>query len=265
MAESLFLGAIQGFAEWLPISSEGIVVLARTRFFNGNAALSDDIFLALFLHLGTFLAAFVYFRQEVFALLRGAVRYREAAPKTRSLLRFLVLATVVSGVLGTALLRGVEDIEDSLALSGKIVTAGIGMLLIVTGALQLRAHRGGTRGIGGLTGRDALIVGIAQGFAVLPGLSRSGLTVAALLLRGINDVDALKASFLMSLPAVLAGNIVFNAGRAASFGWDALLGVAAAFAFGLLTIHVFLRFARRVNFGFFIASFGALTLLAAFI
>jgi undecaprenyl-diphosphatase len=99
---------------------------------------------------------------------------------------------------------------------------------------------------------------------VLPGLSRSGLTVAALLFRKFEDTEALRLSFLMSLPIVLGGNIILNA---TSFELSpvAVWGVVTSFLFGLLTIHLLFRLAKKVNFAWFAVLFGVATIAAAFI
>src|SRR3989344_1533387 len=131
MLESIILGTIQGIAEWLPISSEGAIVLVKSNFFGGGA-LSDTIRLALFLHLGTFLAALVYFRRDVASLLKALARYRSSSAGEQRLLRFLILSTLISGALGGALFSLVGRIESDIALTGRAVTAGVGVLLLVT-------------------------------------------------------------------------------------------------------------------------------------
>lgn len=112
---------------------------------------------------------------------------------------------------------------------------------------------------------ESLILGAAQGVAEwLPGLSRSGLTVAALLLRQFDDEVALKLSFLLSLPIVLAGNILLNS-EYLYFNLSNLVALAASFIFGLLSIHWLLALARRINFGYFTLVFGLLVIASAFL
>lgn len=261
MLESIILGAIQGIAEWLPISSEGAIVLVKNNFFGGGA-LSDTIQLALFLHLGTFFAALVYFRHDVASLLKALVRYRVSSGPDRRLLRFLILATLVSAVLGGILFWLIGRIESDSAFTGRAVTAAVGALLLVTAYLQLKAGKEGERELGEKIRTDGILLGVVQGLAVLPGLSRSGLTVAALLLRKFRDTEALRLSFLMSLPMVLAGNIVLNLGDF-SITPALLAGLLASFVFGLLTIDILLKLARKIQFGYFVLVFGILTIAAA--
>src|SRR3989344_8312359 len=99
MFEGIILGIIQGIAEWLPISSEGALVLAQTFVFSGRS-LSDMVELALFLHLGTLAAAVLYLRKDIFALTRSMLAIRSATAEQKSLLRFLIISTAVSGIIG---------------------------------------------------------------------------------------------------------------------------------------------------------------------
>lgn len=263
MSEAILLGLIQGFTEWLPVSSEGMLVLAKANLF-GQEELISLVEWALFLHLGTFLAAFIYLRKEVGLLFQGVLHYRQADPATQQVLRFLLLATAVSGLLGAVLLQAISGIEAQWIQTGKGITLFIGVLLLVTGGLQLSVSRRGTRGAVDLGWPDALLLGFVQGLAVLPGLSRSGLTVSALLLRGVDKTEALRLSFLMSMPVVLAGNIVLHF-HSPQLSGSSLLAVAVACLAGLLTIHLLFRIAKGVNFGYFVLGFGILTIAAAWI
>jgi undecaprenyl-diphosphatase len=262
MLEQTVLGIIQGIAEWLPVSSEGLIVLTKRHIFGSDADVDEIVQEALLLHLGTFFAALVYFRKDVWSLLGVARHFRTAEPEQRATLRFLTIATVVSGLLGILVLFALSSIEDQLQYAGQALTGLVGILLIATAVLQLRAPETGHRHEIDLQTSDDLLLGVVQGLAVLPGLSRSGLTVSSLLLRGFEKDVALRLSFLMSLPIVLGGNVILNLGDADLSGADAA-GIAAAFVFGLLTIDLLLRLARRINFGYFVAGFGILVLASA--
>lgn len=257
MLEEIVLGIIQGVAEWLPVSSEGLLVLAKRDLFGSEADLETIVREALFLHLGTFLAALVYFRRDVVSLLEAARRYPSAPHGMRTVIRFLAVATITSGLIGVFFLAALSGIEDQLAIGGRVLTVAIGVLLLVTGLLQLKASAGGGKEASELERSDDLLLGVAQGIAVLPGLSRSGLTVSALLLRGFDRAVALRLSFLMSLPIVLAGNIVLNI-RDTEVTVASFAGLAASFAFGILTIDLLLRAARTINFGYFVIAFAVL-------
>lgn len=267
MLEGIVTGTIQGIAEWLPISSDGMITLVEVYWF-GKSGIEDILLFALFLHLGTFFAALTYFRVEVLHLLTTLLTYPKSSATDKNVLHFLVVSTLISGALGFAVLLGIREFEQGIELSGRALTAVVGVMLLVTAWLQLRKKSAaGRRTAGEVTLVDSLILGVAQGLAVLPGLSRSGLTVSALLLRNVEDEAALRLSFLMSLPIVFLGNIVLNFEmlHPSTITATGLWGLAFSFIFGLATIHILIKFARRVNFGYFVGVFGVLMLLAAII
>src|SRR3989344_5331853 len=261
MVEAIVLGIIQGIAEWLPVSSEGMIVLVKANFFGGGE-LDEILKMALFLHLGTFLAAVIYFRQDVVKLLKAAIHFPLADIETKRIFSFLVIATIISGIIAFAFLKILEDVEVAGSLT-KIINLTIAALLIITGIAQLKAKKDGLRMPIDLKISDGLILGAAQGFAALPGLSRSGLTVSALLLRKFQDTESLRLSFLLSLPIVLAGNIVLNFNKAVFTG-ESLLSVFFAFIFGYLTIHWMFRLAQKINFGYFVVIFAILLTISVF-
>ena len=264
MFEQLTLGAIQGITEWLPVSSESFVLLVKINFFGGDESVRELIKLALLFHLGTFLAALIYLRRDVAVLLKAIFNYKSASVEYQKILKFLIIVTVISGLVGFLILKLLSGIETKI--TGQVITLLIGILLLMTGWLGIRARIKNMpyRGPNSIKTTDGVLLGLVQGLAVLPGLSRSGLTVSTLLLRKFDDIYALKLSFLMSLPIVLAGNILLNLGDW-SFSLVNLWGIAASFLFGILTIHFLLKIARRVNFNYFVIGFGVLVLISALV
>lgn len=262
MYETVLLGAIQGIVEWLPVSSEAAIVLTRVYLAESPISLSESIELALFLHMGTFLAAFVYFRKDVVEILRDLLRYPEAGEEQRRTIFFLFLATLISGLLGFGLLQLIEGLESEYRMTGSGITFLIGMLLLITGLVQLLAPDEGLKGPDSLGWLDGTVLGIAQGFAAMPGISRSGITVSALLLRRYRDRLSLRLSFLLSLPIVLGGNIILNY-EAFYLSPRMGAGLLSSFVFGLLTIHGLLELAKSIRFEYFVFLFGGLTILAS--
>ena len=262
MLEGIILGLLQGIAEWLPISSEGVITLAEVYLSDGRTSLTQSIHLALFLHLGTFLSALIYFRRRVGELLAPLIRIEfYQSLELRNIFRFLVVSTVISGGLGFAILKGIERVESELALTGKLIMFLVGLLLLVTAFLQRFASREGLRGFEEITWKDALVLGLAQAMAVFPGLSRSGLTVSALLLLRVREDVSLELSFLMSLPIVFLGNVILNA-HFFTFSYITVLGLFTSFLAGLITIHYLLKLARAVDFSYFVLFFAFLTFIA---
>jgi len=260
MLEQIILGITQGIAEWLPVSSEGLIFLIKANFFpSGDFA--DIARLALWLHGGTFLAALVYFRKEVGRLVRALINFKKAATETQLILKFLIITTFISGLIGLVFYFGINALAANLELGGKTITAAVGCLLLITAVLQLKSPGHGYRQATDLKLSDGILLGLAQGLAALPGLSRSGLTVSTLLLKKFDKQLALKLSFLMSLPIVFLGNIVLNFGES-FINLAGLAALAAAFIFGLLTIKILMRLAEKINFGIFVLIFALLTFIS---
>ena len=264
MLEQIILGAIQGVVEWLPVSSEGVILLVIKNFFDAEAGIGAIIHRALFLHLGTFLAALVYFRKDVILLFKALFDYKSASLETKKIFNFLLTATLISGLLGFVLLKAFIELEEQLFLSAKAITMAVGLLLLVTGWLQIKTKKDGVKKIRELSGKDGVLLGLVQALAALPGLSRSGLTVSVLLLRKFNSASALKLSFLMSLPIVLFGNLILNFNDF-SFSLEAAVGLFFAFLFGILTIDLLLKTAKKFEFGWFVLGFGVLVILSAMV
>jgi len=264
MLEQIILGIVQGIVEWLPVSSEGVILLVIKNFFDVEAGAGEIIHRALFLHLGTLFAALVYFRKDVVSLFRALFRYKSASLETKKIFNFLLIATLISGLLGLVLIKAFIELEEQLFLSTKAITAAVGLLLLITGWLQIKAKKDGRKRINHLSVKDGVLLGLTQGFAALPGLSRSGLTVSVLLLRKFGSASALKLSFLMSLPIVLFGNIFLNFNDF-SFSLEAAVGLFFAFLFGILTIDLLLKAAKKFEFGYFVLGFGVLVILSAMV
>ncbi|PSQ57664.1 UDP-diphosphatase [Halobacteriales archaeon SW_7_71_33] len=276
------LGALQGAVEWLPVSSEGFVAVAVNAL---GAEPSVAVRLALFLHLGTALAATAFYREDLRALATGGADEDATLAADR---RFLVVATLVSGVVGIGAYLLLEAVVSALA--GGAFLALVGALLVGTGLLlratsERRLADGGSAAVdeepagdgsesaawwtpAGDRERpdlaDAALVGVCQGVAVLPGVSRSGTTVGALLLRGHDGPRSLQLSFLLSIPAAVgaAGIAVADGGLPAVTPVEATVALAVAAVVGYLTVDLLTRLVRRVAFWAVCVGLGALAVLS---
>ena len=249
MADAAVLGLLQGLFEWLPVSSEGVVAGVYTLIF--DASLDEAVSFALWLHLGTVPSVLVALRHDFMDIAREVAAWPRAPSST---VRFLLVATLLSGVVGLPLLLTLSEISS---VGGTAATGLIGCLMFITGYLQLRRREADNHVRGNLTLNDALLVGIAQGLAVIPGLSRSGMTVAVLILRQVDRKRALALSFLLSIPASLAASLYVGIDSGLVFDAEAILAAGVAFVVGLVTIKGLLAAAARVNFGWFVVSVGA--------
>jgi undecaprenyl-diphosphatase len=244
--QGAFLGILQGITEWVPISSQGQTMLAMIGWLGIPPA--DALSYSIFLHLGTMLAVLIRFRNEFVQMIK----------KLDSKLTTTVLvSSLCTGITGIPLYL---LFKESFASSRQAMLL-IGILLIATGIL-LRFRGSATRGTEDMTLPDMIILGLAQGFSILPGISRSGTTLTILLMRGIRQEDALMISFIISVPAVL-GAFVLDGSIVSTPVETALAMLGASFIFGYLTMDLLIRFAKDVSFSGFCFALGLLALLVA--
>ncbi|MFB6283428.1 MAG: undecaprenyl-diphosphate phosphatase [Halobacteria archaeon] len=258
---SIIIGLIQGVLEWLPVSSEGSTSLFLTAF--TNVSPETSVKLALFLHAGTAVSALTYYRSEVWSLvsLLPEWRYSEAFEETPEL-AFLIAATVTSIVSGFTIYKLLIDVANALA--GGVFISAIGGLLIITGLIQQRAethscdHRKEPGAI------DAVLIGFLQGVAVLPGVSRSGTTVSALLLRDYEASVSLELSFLLSIPAAFGAGVLVVLETGGVPSMDPVVGATAfvvSAGVGYLTIDALVRVVERIRFWLVCLFFGGLAVI----
>jgi undecaprenyl-diphosphatase len=248
--QAIVWGLVQGITEFLPISSDGHLVLVPA--FLGIE--QPDLAVTAVLHLGTLVAVIAYFRKELWSL----TRFR-SDPKARQLLVLLAIGTIPAFA---AIL-----VEDEVARLQQSVTAAA-IFLMLTGVVMLVASRfpPGIRTIDDARPVDALIIGIAQVLAVLPGLSRSGMTISSGMVLGFEKVEAARFSFMLGIPAVAGAGLLeltklLDDGGVAATTW---VGVVVAALTGYLAIAFLLRLLVRtglMGFAIYCLVVGALALL----
>ncbi len=255
MGDAVILGLVQGIFEWLPVSSEGLVAAVHTLLY--DTELDEGIGFALWLHLGTAPAALVALRKEAFGLV-GEVFARPIG--FSPVFRYLFVTTAISAVIGFPLLLTLSELSSVV---GGSAMGLIGLAMLVTGAVQLRRPSDGTRRKDEANALDGVLTGVAQGLSVVPGLSRSGLTVATLLTRRLDRQDALTLSFLMSVPASLGAALYAAVDSSVEITTETILATAVAFVAGLVTIKLLLRVAAKVNFAAFVLAVGVIMIVGA--
>ncbi len=239
----IVLAVVQGLTEFLPISSSGHLVLVPNFFGWTDQGLAFDVAV----HFGSLLAVCLYFRRDILALLDGALslfRLKMDTPQSRLALG-IGLGTVPAAVAGL-LLAG--WIEQNLRSPSVIVytLAGYAVLMVI-------ADRYGksTRNISDVTVRDAFLVGCAQALALIPGTSRSGVTITAGRFLGLARQDAARFSFLLSVPVITLASAYEGLKLALSdevVPWDLLaVGVAVSAIVAYLSIEFFMRFVTRIG------------------
>ncbi|MBX7118162.1 MAG: undecaprenyl-diphosphate phosphatase [Gemmatimonadaceae bacterium] len=244
--QAFILGALQGLTEFLPVSSSAHLSLTPWVMGWEPAGLGFD----LALHIGTLVALGWYFRTEWVGLVRGGVTLlRRRAPVDDASRRawFIIIATMPAALAGVLL----EDYAETV-FRAPIITA---IALIVMGALlwYVDATVARSRDRGEMTWRDALLIGTAQCFALVPGVSRSGSTITAGRALGFDRSTAAVFSFLMSMPITLAAAVlkVPDAVRATGITAPLVVGVATAALSSWLAIAVLLRYVSRRGYGVF--------------
>ena len=234
-------------SEWLPISSKTQVIIASSYLF--GLSFQQGYALGLFLEAGTFVAATLYFRRQVLGVLKALVGRGDQ--EGRMLLKFLLIATAVTAVLGVAIYKAVSEFITGPALGIPMIF--LGCVLIGDGILIIlaRGRRVPTKRLSDLKNRDIFAIGVAQGIAAFPGVSRSGATVSTMLLMGINPEDSFRLSFLALIPASIgaAGATLLLTKTSIGSAVDTLtppvilLAILVAIAVGLVSIRTLLRVA----------------------
>ena len=261
---AIMLGVVQGLTEFLPVSSSGHLVLLQKLFGIQEPALLFDTML----HAGTLLAVFVVLRRDILAILRRIIQ---------PLTGFLILATIPAVVAALVF----EDAIEHAFQSGRF----LGFSFLFTSALLIIAELLSRRTINSkkMTVIDALVIGVLQAVAIIPGVSRSGATISGALSRGLERNFAARFSFLLSIPAIL-GALVFqlkdllkapltaDVANGGSVGGNAngisavaiIAGTASAAIVGFFAMHLMLKIVREKSlFGFAIytAALGALVIV----
>jgi undecaprenyl-diphosphatase len=251
--ESIILGIIQGLTEFLPVSSTAHLVIIP-ELLGWKSGLLNSLTFDVALHLGTLLAVVTYFFKDTIDLISGFVRgiYRRdfAADKRARFSLLVFLGTIPAGILGVLLEKWVET---------KFRTPGVlAAMLLVVGILMWYSEKRAKRDkkVDSLTVRDALIVGFAQALALVPGTSRSGITISSGLLLGYDREDSARFSFLLSIPVIAGAAVlklrVFIHGIPADEIAPLVLGTIFSAIFGFLSIKYFLKYLQRHTMNAFV-------------
>jgi len=250
--DGLLLGLVQGFLEWLPVSSSGQLVVLLMAFLRLPPELS--LRLSLFLHLATALSASVYYRGRLLSATRTLLQER-GLDETAKLIAYTTPASLATAapvyLLYVHLLKGT---------SLDTATFFVGIALLATALILWLRPAGGEKRLKEAKTTDYILLGLVQGLAVLPGVSRSAITTALLCIRRFRPEEALTGSFLASIPvSIIAG---FVEAPAVSIGTPHLAALTTAFIAGILTIRFITSLATRLNLAPFLA-FWALLMVAS--
>ncbi len=269
--ESILLGILQGVTEFLPVSSSGHLALAQNIF---HIETNDSLLFDIMLHLGTLVAVFIVYHRDIWHMIKEAVfmvgdifrnlyifilnRIHKTSLKYKKIVhnsyrKFVVLilvSTVPTGIIGVLGKDLISDASKTLLIPG--------ICLLITGVLLLMADlaKEGRKKPKDVTYRSGLLIGAAQGLATLPGLSRSGTTITACILCGLDRKFAVKYSFILSIPAILGAAVLeirdviaepFEMGQIGIYA----VGTVFAAVVGYICIKTMLVIVRNKKFKYF--------------
>lgn len=248
LIHAIILGIIQGLTEFLPVSSSGHLVLAE-KWLGTSLGDQSDVQLAfnVVVHFGTALSVIVYFHKRLLALFFSLFDKRKKEEHRMIFFLFLGTLPAVALVLADKAVLGgkLDEILTSFPLAGA--------MLLVTGViLQIPQRLKPREGV--VTGKRSVMIGIAQAFAILPGISRSGSTIVAAISSGVRADRAAEYSFLLAVPAIMGG-LVFSLKDLSNLPSDQMfnfaIGGVASFISGLFAVYLVLAAVRRGKLGYF--------------
>jgi len=242
LIKTIILGIIQGLTEWLPISSTGHLKLAE--HFLG---LEFPILFSVILHIGTLIVILFFFRKDIRHILAALVRF-DFKTENGKLIPLIIVGTIPTALIGLAFGDLIETVFQN------IFPLAIAFLICGIILYSSKAGKDEKDSINYLT---AALIGTAQGIAIIPGISRSGATIAIALLIGIKQEKAFKFSFLLSIPAILGALGLtlyrqFDELATASLGWvEILAGMIAAMLIGYLVLKLLWKILAKKKFHVF--------------
>lgn len=271
--QAILMGIVQGLSEFLPVSSSAHLVFTSNfyKVFKNIpivAQSNEEVFFDIMLHLGTLIAVLIFFRKDVLDILRAlisACKKRDFSEHKAKLALYIIVGTLVT----IALALPFNEIAEHLVYHPALV----GGLLIITGGvlffseyLSKKKDNKSDR----VNLKQALLIGLAQGVAVLPGFSRSGWTMATGLFTGLDRQTAARYSFLLSIPIILGASMVYpiikiDVAEAVGYNWSAILaGTVVSGVVGYLCIKYFMKFISKFSlnvFGYYCVIMGVFTLV----
>ncbi len=253
----IILGILQGLTEFLPVSSSGHLALVQ-HFYPGD--IETDILLDILLHVGTLFVVLLYYRKDILALCLAALSYRpggrhsdDAASQQRiqhqKMIMLIILGSIPTAIIGIGLQSTIKASFSSLTMVG-VALLITGTVLYIADTVKLSSPSRQT-----LSYKDALIIGTIQGIAIFPGISRSGSTISAGILLGIERKIAAKFSFLLSIPAVV-GAVILEGKELATLAQTPhllpyMLAAIVAFITGYFAIAALIRLVVQKKLSWF--------------
>jgi undecaprenyl-diphosphatase len=249
--QAIILGIIQGLTEWLPISSSGHLVLTQ-RLMNTSIPVAYDVML----HIGTLIPVFIIFRKDILRVFRGFLTFNKKNEDFRFGI-YIIIASAITGLIGIAFLKFFESLFAST------LTVGIGLIISGVFLFASKFFKNQRK----IEFKDSVIIGLAQALSIVPGISRSGLTISTGLIRKIDKKSVFTFSFLLSIVAVIGAQLVELKGIDFSgIGLTSLIaGIATSAIVGYAAIKLLLRTILSEKFHWFALYCFILGLIVIFV
>jgi len=242
--EALILGIVQGLTEFLPVSSSGHLEIVKA-LFGGNLIAEESMFMTVMMHGATALSTIVIFRKEIAEIFTGLFQFKWNEQTIFSVK--IILSMIPAAFVGIVFDEQMEALFD-----GRILL--VGFMLLLTAVLLFLADKAKTteKGVGF---KDAIIIGISQAIAILPGISRSGATISTSVLLGVDRSKAARFSFLMVVPLILgkvAKDLMSSDFTVSGDSFvPVLIGFMAAFITGLFACTWMIKLVKRSKLTYF--------------
>jgi undecaprenyl-diphosphatase len=258
------LGILQGITEFLPISSSGHLAILENILL--NVSKNSKLLIAIALHGGTLIALIYFFANDIISILKGTfkeIKQKELG-KNLKLSLYIIISTIITGIIGLTLEKPIEDLFSSLTFIGIFfIINGINLIVANYIYQKFTNHRKD------INLKDTIIITIGQCIALIPGISRSGSTIAFAFYRKIESYEAFKFSFYISILPILGANLLLGLKLIkhpiTDIHWlPIIIGTTSSFLFGILSLYILRYFVKRIKlhiFGIYTIILGVIVLL----
>jgi len=258
----LIVGLLQGILEWLPVSSEAFLFLTLVLL---GVSPDKALAIAVMYHLPTGLASIYYYKREYIGAIKEIMTFR-----IRNKTMFIIITTIFTAIVAVPLYFIFEKILIGFeSIIGKISTIAfflVGLAMLITGAVVKVSERG-HKELNSCTISDCVIIGSLQGFSILPGVSRSGVTIASLLYRGFDKEDSINGSFIMA--GIVSVGVFLFLCIIGKVDWQILcsielfISMLVTFVVSLIMMRTLITIARRMKYDMFLKFIGSLMIVLA--
>lgn len=250
--QAIIMGAVQGLTEFLPVSSSGHIVISSAfyKMLTGAEIVvtNEEIFFDILIHLSTLFAVIIYFFGDIKNILSNfytAAKEKNYKSDNFLFVIYILIATFITGVFGLFTKEAAHNLTENPFI--------VSIFIIITGCVLLISEKIKKDENKKTDIKTALVVGLFQGFAVMPGLSRSGMTISSAMFMGLKRFDAARFSFILSIPIILLASFIyplltFDLKDIANFNYQALIsGMVTSFITGYFCIKYFMNFLKNNN------------------